>query len=85
MPVKASETLSGRITYIDMTLIAPQEATASGIDANTLWLRGEFPESLTSKADQTSYEWRQSFIRSYLERDVPMFAPRMPTATIGRL
>ncbi|MFZ3179383.1 MAG: DUF4143 domain-containing protein, partial [Methylocystis silviterrae] len=31
------------------------------------------------------FEWRRNFIRSYLERDVPMFAPRMPSNTIGRL
>jgi uncharacterized protein len=82
---KASETLAGRIAYIDMAPITPTEATASGIDANTLWLRGGFPDSLISKTDETSYEWRQDFIRSYLERDVPMFAPRMPATTIGRL
>ena len=35
--------------------------------------------------DAGSLTWRRSFIRSYLERDVPMFAPRLPAETIGRL
>ena len=40
---------------------------------------------MTAPNDEQSYIWRQNFIRSYLERDVPMFAPRMPSTTIGRL
>ena len=50
-----------------------------------LWVRGGFPESLLAKSDRGSLRWRTDFIRSYLERDVPMFAPRMPAETIGRL
>jgi predicted AAA+ superfamily ATPase len=38
-----------------------------------------------ASADTASLDWRRDFIRSYLERDVPMFAPRLPTETIGRL
>jgi uncharacterized protein len=54
-------------------------------DVNRLWIRGGFPESLLAPDDAASMNWRRSFIRSYLERDVPMFAPRLPTETIGRL
>lgn len=81
----ASESLAGRITYIDMGPISASEAQLAGIPIDTLWLRGGFPDSLTAAGDEQSYIWRQSFIRSYLERDVPMFAPRMPSTTIGRL
>lgn len=81
----ASESLAGRITYIDMGPISASEARLAGIPIDTLWLRGGFPDSLTAASDEQSYIWRQSFIRSYLERDVPMFAPRMPSTTIGRL
>jgi predicted AAA+ superfamily ATPase len=52
---------------------------------NTLWTRGGFPESLLASSDTNSLDWRIDFIRSYLERDVPMFAPRMPAETIKRL
>jgi uncharacterized protein len=82
---QASETLAGRISYIDMPPIALEEAAAAGIALDRLWLRGGFPDSLTATSDGESYLWRQDFIRSYLERDVPMFAPRLPAATIGRL
>ncbi len=81
----ASESLAGRITYIDMGPIAVPEAVSAGISTDALWLRGGFPDSLTAATDEHSYTWRQNFIRSYLERDVPMFAPRMPSTTIGRL
>jgi uncharacterized protein len=81
----ASETLAGRITYLDMGPIRVGEANPAGISTDALWLRGGFPDSLTAASDQQSYIWRQNFIRSYLERDVPMFAPRMPSTTIGRL
>jgi uncharacterized protein len=82
---QASETLAGRITYLEMPPIGLGEANASGIAADRLWLRGGFPDSLTAADDEASYIWRQNFLRSYLERDVPMFAPRMPSSAIGRL
>jgi uncharacterized protein len=81
---QASETLAGRINYLDMLPVQPDEATAAGISVDTTWLRGGFPNSLNANSDQISFRWRQAFIRSYLERDVPMFAPRMPSETIGR-
>lgn len=81
---QASETLAGRIVYLEMPPIGVEEAIAAGIDVDKLWLRGGFPDGLTASDDEESYLWRQAFIRSYLERDVPMFAPRMPAATIGR-
>jgi uncharacterized protein len=82
---QASESLAGRVAYVDMPPVSAAEAATAGIDINRLWQRGGFPDSLTARNDTTSYAWRRNFIRSYLERDVPMFAPRMPTATVGRL
>jgi uncharacterized protein len=82
---QASESLAGRITHLEMGSITAEEAGAASISAEMLWLRGGFPESLTASNDTQSYLWRQNFVRSYLERDVPMFAPRMPAASIGRL
>ncbi len=54
-----------------------------GVDV--LWNRGGFPDSLLAAGDDASLTWRRDFIRSYLERDVPMFAPRFPVETIARL
>ncbi len=82
---KASETLAGRIIYLEMPPIGIEDAEAAKIELDVVWLRGGFPDSLTAADDEESYLWRQAFVRSYLERDVPMFAPRMPATTIGRL
>ena len=82
---QSSETLAGRVAYVDMVPVSTQEAAAANVDDATLWLRGGFPDSLLAADDRRSLNWRRDFIRSYLERDVPMFAPRLPAETIGRL
>ena len=81
---QASESLAGRVAYLDVTPITVQELPAS-LNLDTLWLRGGFPDSLLSPHDTASLDWRRDFIRSYLERDVPMFAPRLPAPAVGRL
>jgi predicted AAA+ superfamily ATPase len=82
---QASESLAGRVAYVNLAPIDALELPHQVGDANRLWVRGGFPESLLASNDSASLEWRRDFIRSYLERDVPMFAPRMPAETIGRL
>ncbi|MBK5206744.1 MAG: ATP-binding protein [Polaromonas sp.] len=82
---QSSETLAGRVAYLDIAPLNIFEATQAGIQENALWLRGGFPDSLLAQDDTQSLNWRRDFIRSYLERDVPMFAPRLPAETIGRL
>lgn len=82
---QASESLAGRIAYLDLTPVQIDEASSVGIDESTLWVRGGFPDSLLASSDATSMDWRRDFVRSYLERDVPMFAPRIPAAAVGRL
>jgi len=82
---QASETLAGRVEYIDLAPIDALELPASAGDVTRLWVRGGFPESLLAADDTASLRWRRAFGRSYLERDVPMFAPRLPSETIGRL
>jgi len=82
---QSSETLAGRVAYLDMAPVTADEALAAQLSADLLWSRGGFPDSLLAADDALSFTWRQDFIRSYLERDVPMFAPRMPAETLGRL
>lgn len=82
---QASETLAGRVAYLDMAPLDIGETHAAGIDPMRLWVRGGFPESLLAARDEDSLNWRRDFIRSYLERDVPMFAPRLPAEAVGRL
>lgn len=82
---QSSETLAGRVSYMDISPIHIQEIVPVQIEAEQLWLRGGFPDSLLAADEEHSLDWRRDFIRSYLERDVPMFAPRLPSETIGRL
>src|SRR5262245_3484110 len=82
---QASESLAGRVAYLDIAPFTAAEAAKGSYDTDTVWVRGGFPESLLAKDDRASVTWRLDFIRSYLERDVPMFAPRLPAPTIGRL
>lgn len=82
---QASETLAGRVAYLDIAPLTISEIARAAIDPSALWLRGGFPDSLLAASDALSLDWRRDFIRSYLERDVPMFAPRLPAETIGRL
>ena len=80
---QASETLTGRMAYLEL---APVNALELGSVASvdTLWTRGGLPESLLAASAADSLAWRRDFLRSYLERDIPMFAPRLPAETIGR-
>ena len=80
---QSGETLAGRIAYLELGPLSVVETGA--IQTDMLWLRGGFPDSLLAADDAQSLDWRRDFIRSYLERDVPMFAPRLPAETIGRL
>lgn len=73
---QSGETLSGRIAYLELGPLNVQETGDALTDV--MWLRGEFSESLTAPSDARSLRWRQNFIRTYLERDIPQFGPRMP-------
>ena len=52
---------------------------------NRLWVRGGFPLSYLAKSDAASQRWRDAFITSYLERDIPALGLRIPAATLRRL
>ena len=80
---QSSETLAGRVAYVDLGPIQALEWASTALD--TLWLRGGFPDSLLAANDAASLRWREDFVLSYLQRDVPMFAPRLPAETVGRL
>jgi predicted AAA+ superfamily ATPase len=53
-------------------------------DAQRLWIRGGFPEPLLAADDGASLRWRQQFIATYLERDIPQLGPRIPAETLRR-
>lgn len=79
---QSGETLAGRIAYLEMRPIDGMEVPADDFD--TLWLRGGFPDSFLATNDRASQRWRQDFIRTYLERDIPLFRPRIPAETLRR-
>lgn len=85
---QSGESLAGRISYMELFPIDVTEFIESSTDRdklNRLWLRGGFPESLLAKDDQNALRWRKDFIKTYLERDIPMFGPRVPAQTLERL
>jgi len=83
---QSGETLAGRIEYVDMTPLTVLEVnTKQEPYPAKLWLRGGFPDSYLAKSDEDSYSYRRNFIRTYLERDVPQFGPRIPAETLERL
>jgi predicted AAA+ superfamily ATPase len=81
--MRQSETLAGRIEYLELGPLHALEVGAEAVSA--LWLRGGFPRSFMADDDQQSLTRRDNFIRTYLERDVPMFAPRITATTLERL
>jgi hypothetical protein len=82
---QASETLAGRIEYVDMGPLDILEVGEGDSILNRLWLRGGFPDSFLAGDDADSLSLRQSFIRTYLERDVPQFGFRIAAEIVGRL
>ncbi len=82
---QSSESLAGRIAFLDLTpfLISEVEAVRKD-DIRRFWLRGGFPRSYLATNLNVSFEWRQDFIRTFLERDIGMLGFRMPPARLGR-
>jgi hypothetical protein len=79
---QSSESLAGRIRYLELAPLDPGEVGRERLDA--LWLRGGFPESLLAASDEASLRWRTDFIRTYLERDIPQLGPRIPAESLRR-
>jgi uncharacterized protein len=80
--LQQSESLAGRVAYVELPPLEALEVEAE--DQAALWLRGGFPESLLAEDDRASLRWRQDFIRTYLERDIPQLGPRIPATTLLR-
>lgn len=81
---QSSESLAGRIEYIDLLPLNAMELNNNEKELQTLWLRGGFPNSYLASSEEASYVFRQNFIQTYLERDIPQFGPRIPSETLER-
>lgn len=79
---QSAESLAGRVSYHELTPFMLPEAGSDSMSA--LWLRGGFPDSYLAKSDRASLTWREDFIRTYLERDIPSFGLRIPAETLRR-
>ncbi len=79
---QGSETLAGRIVYRDIDGLSLAETGADTFDR--LWTRGGFPRSFLARSERESLDWREAFIRTFLERDLPQLGFRTPAATLHR-
>jgi hypothetical protein len=82
---QSGESLAGRIAYVELPPIGALEVEATREAQERLWLRGGFPDSCLARSDAHSAAWRSDFVRTYLERDVAQFGPRIPAETLRRL
>jgi len=81
---QSSETLAGRIRYFELTGLTISETMNDNkdFDINALWYRGGFPNSYLAINQDESWQWRQDFIATYVERDIPQLGPRIPSARL---
>lgn len=79
---QSGETLAGRISYLELSSFNILESYKQ--PSENLWVAGGFPESLLATDPRRSLRWRQDFIRTYLERDIPQFGPRIAAETLRR-
>jgi hypothetical protein len=86
---QSSESLAGRMVQLELTPLQAQEIIARDAyqpqDVDKLWVRGGFPLSLLAKNDAESFRWREAFISTYLERDIPVLGPKIPAVSLRRL
>lgn len=77
---QSSETLAGRISYLEMMPFSLNEVH----DERVLWMRGGFPRAYLAANDRVSYQWRQDYISTFLERDIPMLGFQIPARSMRR-
>jgi len=85
---QTSESLAGRVAQLELTPFQLREVLSRGAacaDMNSLWIRGGFPLSWMATDDAASLTWREMFISTYLDKDIPALGPRIPATTLRRL
>ncbi len=76
---QSSESLAGRISYCEINPFVASEVT----DLNKLWVQGGYPRSYLSD-EEISFDWRENYIRTFLERDIPQLGIKVPALTLRR-
>ncbi len=79
---QSSESLAGRIGYLSLTPFQIGELPT--IDQQTCWNRGGFPDSVLAENDEFSMIWRDNFIKTYVERDLPQLGFQIPALQLRR-
>ncbi len=79
---QSSESLAGRISYCEVEGFSIREVGVEPLDR--LWLRGGFPRSYTASSNDRSMAWREDFLRTFVERDMPQLGFRIPAETLRR-
>jgi len=87
---QTSESLAGRVVQLELSPFQLRETVAAETrdmvqSVNALWVRGGFPLSWLAADDAASLRWRDAFIATYLERDIPSLGARIPATTLRRL
>lgn len=83
---QSGESLAGRVDYLELGGLDALEIEGStSSDEQMLWERGGFPESLLAPSSEASMRWREAFVRTYLERDIPQLGPRISAENLRRL
>ena len=77
-----SESLAGRIRFVDVSGFSMQETGAG--NQTRLWMRGGFPRAYLAQTEKAWWRWIESFSQTFLERDIPALAARVPPAALGR-
>ncbi len=77
-----SESLAGRVEFVELSGFDLNEAGAEAWQK--LWLRGGFPRSYLARTDSDSSAWREGFVRTFLERDIPQLGITIPSAAMRR-
>ena len=93
---QTGESLAGRVAYVELTplLVAewvaarvagsPGDPAAALASVQQLWLRGGYPRSLLADSDEAAFGWRQDFIKTFVQRDLPGLGLRVPAETMRR-
>lgn len=79
---KSSESLAGRVRFVDVSGFSLSEVGTRKQDR--LWLRGGFPDSFLARHESDSWKWRENFIRTFLQRDLPQWGSQVPAAQVRR-
>ena len=81
---QSGESLAGRVSYLELPPVLAAELKPDLATLQSLWLRGGYPMSCLAADDSGSFQWRQDFIATFLQRDLPSLGLRVPAETMRR-